>query len=76
MERAQKGRQPFETVVAAFEIVPHQGDQLCFQVPVLVSEHKVLLASSSQPPSGPATPANGNEFGRLESKVRASRVFT
>jgi len=76
MEREQTGRRPVETVMAAFEIVPYQGDQLCFQLPVLVSEYRVLLASSSQPPSTAAPPANRSEFRRLESKIRASRILT
>ena len=76
MEREQTGRQSVEAVMTAFEIVPYQGDQLCFQFPVLVSEYRVLLASSSQPPSRPATPANRSEFRRLESKIRASRILT
>ena len=76
MEREQTGRQTVEAVMTAFEIVPYQGDQLCFQLPVLVSEQEVLSSCSSQAPSGPATPAHGNEFGRLESKVRAARFFT
>jgi len=62
--------------MTAFEIAPYQGDQLCFQLPVLVSEYGVLLASSSQSPSSPATTANRSEFRRLESKVRSSRIFT
>src|SRR5260370_42192837 len=57
MEREQTGRQTVEAVTTAFEIVPYQGDQLCFQLPVLVSEYRVLLASSSQPPSSPAATA-------------------
>ena len=76
MEEEQKGRQTVEAVMAAFEILPYQGDQLRFQLPVLVSEYGVLSASSSQPPSSPAAMANRNEFRRLESKVRASRIFT
>ena len=76
MEREQTGRKTVEAVMAAFGIVSHQGDQLCFQLPVLVSEYEVLLASSSQPPSSPATTTNRSEFRRLESKVRANRIFT
>ena len=62
--------------MTAFEIAQYRGDQLCFQLPVLVSEYKVLLASGSQPPSSPATTANRGEFRRLESKIRASRILT
>ena len=76
MEREQAGRQTVEAVMTAFEIVPYQGDQLCFQLPVLVSECGVLLASSSQPPSSPATTADRSEFWGLESKIRASRILT
>ena len=76
MEREQTGRQTVEAVMAAFEIVPYQGAQLCFQLQVLVSEYGVLLASSSQPPSSPAATTNRSEFRRLESKVRSSRIFT
>ena len=76
MEREQTGRQTVEAVMTEFGIVPYQGDQLCFQLPVRVSEYRVLLASSSQPPSSPATPANRSEFRGLESKIRASRILT
>jgi len=76
MEREQTGRQTVEAVMTAFEIVPYQGDQLRFQLPVLVSEYRVLLASSSQPPSSPAATAYRSEFRRLESKIRASGILT
>ena len=76
MEREQTGRKTVAAVMTAFEIVPYQGDQLCCQLPVLVSECGVLLASSSQPPSSPATTADRSEFWGLESKIRASRILT
>lgn len=42
MECEQARLQPVGNETALFDIPPRYGDQPCFQLPILGSEHKVL----------------------------------